>query len=152
MTPGMWLTTLPATALPDVLKAYDNRLRHVYLESPTRVVMLPYAESSAQWQQAYHGRAFGPALEVRWRRLEIWTAGMPFILDVRILWEEGAAPADLLEHGIKWSASEWNTLFEPTPRPRILLLADRPNSVLRCSDYLCDGIVVLTRLCDIVPH
>jgi hypothetical protein len=144
MTVGVWHTTFQVAVLPDVLKSYVERLRYVYLESPVRVALLPFADGAAEAMRAHTGRAFGPTLEVRWRRLDT-------LIDAQLLWEEGHAPPDLPENQIKWSASKWNALFEPTPRTRTLLLSDRPDSTLRCLDYLCEGVVVLTRLCDIAP-
>src|SRR5579863_4730138 len=149
MKPSVWLTTLAAAALPEILKVYADRLQHIYLESQTRVVLLPFAEGLAQWQTAQHGRAFGPGLEVRWRRLDTGAPQTPSLLGVQFLWEASGAPSDLSEQSAKWSASEWNAVFEATPRARSLLLADHPGATLQCLDYLCDGIVVLTRLCDI---
>ena len=149
MKPSVWLITLPAAALPDMLKAYADRLRYIYMESRTRIELLPFAESSAHWQLARHGRAFGPLSEVRWRRLDTGAAQTPFLLGAQFLWEASGAPPDIPELSIKWAASEWNALFEPTPRVRSLLLADRPDAALQCLDYLYNGIVVFTRLCDI---
>ncbi len=145
MTPGVWLTAFQSAALPDLLRMYTDRLQYVYLESRTRVVLIPFADGSAQWQRALSGRAFGPTMEIRWRRADTLS------IDAQILWEQDRAPADIPEQRIQWTASEWNTRFEPVPRQRNVLLADRPDSILRCLDYLCEGVVVLTRLCTLAP-
>ena len=145
MTPGVWITTFQSAALSDLLQAYTNQLQYVYLENRARVVLLPFAEGSTQWQHALSGRAFGPTMELRWRRADTLST------DAQLLWEQDRAPADLPEQRIRWTASDWNTRFEPGPRPRNVLLIDRPDSNLRCLDYLCEGVVVLTRLCTLAP-
>ncbi|MHB8625565.1 MAG: hypothetical protein ACYDBJ_08495 [Aggregatilineales bacterium] len=143
MTPGVWLTSFQTSALPDMLRAHADQLRHIYLDSPTRVLFAPFSDSPAQWQQAHSGRAFGPTLEVRWRRADMLS------IEAQLLWEADRAPPDVPAQRIKWTASDWNTRFEPAPRPRNVLLTDRPDLMLCCLDYLCEGVVALTRLCDI---
>lgn len=145
MTPGVWLTSVQIAALPILLQAQADRLQYIYLESPTRVLFTPFENNSTQWHQAHSGRAFGPTLEVRWRRADMLS------VEAQLLWEEARTPPNIPEQRIKWTASDWNTRFEPAPRTRNVVLIDRPDSMLRCLDYLCEGVVVLTRLCEIVP-
>ena len=149
MRPGVWLTSFNVSALPDVLRIYADRVQYLYLESPTRMLLTAGHVTDTPLQDAiawaHQGRAFGSALEVRWRRVDM------LLVEAQVLWEEGHAPADITAQQIVWTASEWNARLDPDSRPRAVILADRPESVLRCLDYLCDGIVFLTRLCDIVP-
>lgn len=145
MTPGVWLTSFQNAALPELLRAYADQLQYLYLESPARIELIPFADSSTRWQQAHSGRAFGPTMEIRWQRADTLS------IEALLLWEQGHAPVDMPAQRIQWTASDWNARLESAPHPRNVLLADRPESMLRCLDYACEGVVVLTRLCEVIP-
>jgi hypothetical protein len=174
--------SLAETRLRQTVLAYSADLRFIYLESETRVVLAPIADfigpkitlPPVRWLT---GRAFGPALEIRWR-LE----GDQF--ETTALSESAAGPTD-------WQDSAWNRLLDPAARPRDVLLAGvnsialppdhtlynaqpqgglwvethipRPlyypapdpraqRIVMRCMDYLSRGLVVITRLCDLATY
>ncbi len=182
MPPRLVTASLDESRLRATLAAHSADLKLIYLESETRVVLSPLTDflgpritlPPVRW---LIGRAFGPALEIRWR-LE----GDQF--EATALSESAAGPTG-------WQDSRWNALLDPTTRPRDVLLAgvnstDLPPDhvlynaqpqgglwidtqvtrplhypaadvrarrlVLRCVDYLSRGLVVLTRLCDLAPY
>lgn len=176
------LATLDSSRLSGVLSAHAASLRYVYLESETRVVLVPFTDylhrpsslPNARWAV---GRAFGIDLEIRWRQEDL-------IVEAQSLSENGSAP-------LGWMPSDWNSQFDPNPQPRRVLLTGinstrlppdhvlynaRPEGglwvspsvarplvypvsdpravrvALRCLDYSVNSIVVMTRLVDLVPY
>ncbi len=170
-------TTLDETGLRQTLASFNAHLKTIYLESETRIVLVPLADflgpkialPPVRWLT---GRAFGHALEIRWR-LE------GDLFETAALTESDVGPAN-------WQESQWNALLDPVTRPRDVLLvgvnsivlppdhilynaqpdgglwidtsvprplaypAPDPKArrvVLHCLDYLSRGLVVLTRLC-----
>lgn len=163
-----------------VLERHAERLPYLYLESETRVLLVRLTDYLAgklpdvRWQV---GRAFGPDLEMRWRRDDL-------SLEAQWLCEDESAPPG-------WTPSDWNVRLDATAQARNVLLAGvntltlppdhalanaAPNGglwlsdsigaplrypvsdpraervVLRCLDYTVGGIVVLTRLCDVATY
>ncbi len=182
MPPRLLTTTLDEATLRRTLTTFNVLLTTIYLESETRVALSPLGDflgpkitlPPVRWLV---GRAFGPALEIRWR-LE----GDQF--EATALTESGAGPED-------WQPSPWNTQLDPTTHPRDVLLvgvntialppdhihynaqpqgglwidtriprplyypAPDPKArrvVLHCLDYLSRGLVVITRLCGLASY
>ncbi|MCC7446700.1 MAG: hypothetical protein IT324_04750 [Anaerolineae bacterium] len=182
MAPRLMTASLDEATLRQTLTAYNTLLTTIYLESETRVVLSPLGDflgpkitlPPVRW---LIGRAFGPALEIRWH-----VEGDQF--EATALTESGAGPDD-------WQPSQWNTLLDPTTHPRDVLLvgvntlalppdhihhnaqpdgglwidtriprplyypAPDPKAqrvVLRCLDYLSHGLVVITRLCGLASY
>ncbi len=182
MPPRLVTASLDESRLRQTLSAFSADLRFIYLESETRVVLAPLADFAGpkitlppvRWLV---GRAFGPALEIRWR-----LDGDQF--EATALTESAAGPTG-------WQDSKWNAVLDPASRARDVLLAGvnstalppdhilynaqpqgglwietriprplyypAPDSkarrlVLRCIDYLSRGLVVHTRLCDLAAY
>jgi hypothetical protein len=182
MPPRLVTASLDEFRLRQTLSAWTADLRYIYLESETRIVLAPLADfigpkitlPPVRWLA---GRAFGPALEIRWRM-----EGDQF--EATALAESSIGPTG-------WQDSPWNRLLDPATRPRDVLLAGvnstalpadhilynaqpqgglwvetsipRPlyypapdrkarRVVLRCIDYLSRGLVVLTRLSDLAAY
>ncbi len=177
MLPRLVTASFDETGLRQTLSTFNAHLKTIYLESETRIVLVPLADflgpkitlPPVRWLT---GRAFGPALEVRWR-LE------GDVFETTALTESDVGPAN-------WQESKWNALLDPVTQPRDVLLvginstalppdhalynaqpdgglwidtrvprplyypAPDPKAhrvVLHCLDYLSRGLVVLTRLC-----
>ncbi len=183
MPPRVMLAAPTSDELRRVLGDNAGRLPFIYLESDTRVILARLADylkgalPASRWSV---GRAFGAALEIRWRRDDL-------SLDAQALCEDESAPPG-------WTPSPWNTQLDAVVHPRNVLLAGvnalnlppdhvlaqsareadtgglwvsesivRPlyypvsdpraeRVMLRCVDYLSGGMVVLSRLCDVVPY
>jgi hypothetical protein len=182
MTPRLVTASLDESVLRQTLAAFDANLTTIYLESETRVVLVPLADflgpkivlPPVRWLT---GRAFGPALEIRWR-LE------SDLFEATALAESAIGPTG-------WQDSPWNAWLDPVTRPRDVLLvgvnsidlppdhvlynaqlqgglwidtriprpltypAPDPKAqrvVLHCIDYLSHGLVVLTRLCTLATY
>ena len=152
VTPSVWIATIESGALHDVLRALTVDLPHVYLESEARVRLAPLADllvtpirvemPAARWSK---GRAFGPTLELAWRRVD------PLLVAIHALNESGQPPGATLD----WTASDWNgQLTVDLKQTRAALLIEpayNGGRALRCLDYYSGGVIVMTRLCDLVP-
>ncbi len=169
------LAALNAADLLLTLHSMSSELPYVYLESETRVSLVPlaaYLESDAQpfWIQ---GRAFGPKLEIRWRRDDLTLDVQSLCEDDRVLpgwtpsdWklDAEAQPRDVLLAGINVAAlPKDHVLFSPQgglwvaesiARPLLYPIRDAyaARVVLRCLDYRSAGKVVITRLCDLAAY
>ena len=182
MPPRLLNATLDEPALRWTLSDSGPALTTIYLESETRIVLTALSNflgpkitlPPVRWLT---GRAFGPALEIRWR-----SEGDQF--EVTALTESDAGPKG-------WTDSQWNALLDPAARPRDVLLVGvnstalalehvlynsqpqgglwvdtripRPlyypapdprvrRVVLHCMDYLSRDLVVLTRLCSLASY
>ncbi|MEP7289688.1 MAG: hypothetical protein ABI947_28385 [Chloroflexota bacterium] len=182
LAPRVLTASLNEADLRQTLTEFKANLTTIYLESETRVVLVPITDflgpkitlPPVRWLV---GRAFGPALEIRWH-----SEGNQF--ETATLTENNSGPAD-------WQASLWNPKLDPITRPRdVLLVGTNTTSlppehilynaqpqgglwidtrfphplnypvadlqaqrvVLRCIDYLSRGLVVLTRLCTLAPY
>jgi hypothetical protein len=182
MPPRLVTASLDESALRQTLTAFTAHLATIYLESETRIVLVPLADflgpkialPPVRWQT---GRAFGPALEIRWR-----LDGDGF--EAMALSASAIGPTG-------WQDSPWNARLDPETRPRDVLLlgvnstalppdhvlynaqpqgglwidtriprpltypAPDPQArrvVLHCIDYLSRGLVVLTRLCALASY
>ena len=182
MPPRLLTAALDEPALRRTLSDSGAALTTIYLESETRIVLAALSNflgpkitlPPVRWLT---GRAFGPALEIRWR-----LDGEQF--EVTALTESDAGPKG-------WAESPWNPLLDPATRPRDVLLvgvnslalppdhvlynaqpqgglwvdthipkplyypASDPKArrvVLHCMDYLSRGLVVLTRLCSLASY
>ncbi len=180
MPPCVLLATLDEAGLERALTSVAGDLRFVYLESETETLIAPFSDYGAGRLPALRwtvGRAFGPTLEVRWRRDDL-------NYDAQALSEGDIAP-------LAWTTSAWDAQLDPLTRARDVLLAGvntltlpvdhvlakaapdggmwfsesiaRPlrypvsdpradRVTLRCVDYLAGRLVVLTRLVDLVPY
>lgn len=173
--PRVLLAALNAPDLRLTLQAASSELPYVYLESETRVVLMllaAYLEDNAQtyWTQ---GRAFGPELEIRWRRDDLSFDVQSLCEDDRALpgwtpsdWklDTDAQPRDVLLAGLNVAAlPKDHPLFstqggvwiaESIARPLLYPIRDRyaTRVVLRCLDYRSGGRVVITRLCDLAAY
>ncbi len=185
MPPHLVTASLDEPGLRQTLSTFNPHLETIYLESETRIVLAPLADflgpritlPPVRWLA---GRAFGPALEIRWRlEGDLFEATALTESD-----QAGMYPAT-------WQESQWNALLDPVTRPRDVLLVGvnsaalppdhvlynaqpggglwidtripRPLSypvpdpeaarvVLHCLDYLSRGLVVLTRLCALAAY
>jgi hypothetical protein len=182
MPPRLLTASLDEPALRQTLSDAGPALTTIYLESETRIVLTALSNflgpkitlPPVRWLT---GRAFGPALEIRWR-----LDGDQF--ETTALTESEVGPKG-------WQESGWNTLLDPVPRPRDVLLvgvnstalppdhvlynaqpqgglwidihiprplyysAPDPKArrvVLHCLDYLSRGLVVITRLCSLASY
>ncbi len=163
-------------ALNALLDEHAARLRFAYLERETRVLLTDsssneYRPKLETWE---HGRAFGPLLEVRWRRDELHCE-VHLLTEAVValpLWPEASIAARLDEEarerrvllagvnvatlppshtlydaqGGAWFSPE---ITRPLRYPLANPLARR--AALRCMDYTVDGYTVLTRLCEVIP-
>jgi hypothetical protein len=184
MPPQLTTATLDESALRQALSSHATQLTTIYLESETRVVLAPLADylgpkitlPPVRWLT---GRAFGPALEIRWR-----LDGAADLFNATALTETPIGPEG-------WQASPWNAVLDATTRHREVLLvginsialppdhplfnvqpqgglwidtrtprplnylAPNPKAqrlVLKCVDYLSRGLVVITRLCALAAY
>ena len=148
--PNVWLATVESGALVDILHNCAADMPHVYLESESRVRLSALADllatpsritpPAARWSK---GRAFGPTLEIGWRRVD------PFLVDLHALNETGRAP----NAALTWLASQWNGQLDSVGRLRDVMLIEpayNQGTILRCMDYRSQGLVVMTRLCDVI--
>ena len=182
MPPRLLTASLDESALRRTLSESGPALNLIYLESETRIVLEPLSNflgpkitlPPVRWSM---GRAFGPALEIRWR-----LDGEQF---------EAIALTESDEGPKGWQNSPWNALLDATSRPRDVLLvgvnstalppdhilynahpqgglwidshtpkplyypAPDPKArrvVLHCIDYLSRGLVVLTRMCGLASY
>lgn len=184
MPPQLTTSTLDEAALRQALSTHAAQLTTIYLESETRVVLAPLADylgpkislPPVRWLT---GRAFGMALEIRWR-----LDGAADVFNATALTETAIGPEG-------WQSSPWNAMLDVTTRQRDVLLAgvnstalpadhglfnvqpqggvwldtriphplNYPTTnlkaqrlVLRCVDYLSRGLVVITRLCALAAY
>ena len=150
--PSVWLATIESSLLLDVLRSLAPTLPHVYLENESRAQLAALADlletprrvpmPAARWTK---GRAFGITLELSWRRAD------PLLIELHALNETGQPPPVSLG----WSASSWNDRLEPLAANQardVLLIAPAYNggTALRCVDYRCNGVVVISRLCEVI--
>ena len=151
--PGVWLATIESGSLVDLLKPLIPTTPHVYLESESQVCLVALFDllaapgrvrmPAARWSK---GRAFGLTLELAWRRVD------PLLVELHVLTETGQPP----DIDLPWSASQWNDQFDPLDTnllPRDVLLLEpayNGGTALRCLDYRCNGLVVITRLYDVI--
>src|SRR5579859_598376 len=183
--PRLSNTTLDESGLRACLGRFNADLTTIYLESETRVVLAPLADflgprvtlPPVRW---YVGRAFGPALEIRWNLQR--DQGDQF--EAIALTESATGPSD-------WQANAWNPLLDTDSRQRTVLLRGLntdslpPEHVLfdkqpqggmwidpaiphpltyptmqlrarrvalHCVDYLWRGYVVITRMAALEPY
>jgi hypothetical protein len=184
MPPQLTTATLDESALRQALNTHVTQLTTIYLESETRVVLAPLVDylgpkitlPPVRWLT---GRAFGPALEIRWR-----LDRAADLFNATALTETPIGPEG-------WQASPWNAVLDATTRPRDVLLfgvnstslstdhtlfnvqpqgglwidtriprplnypAPNPKAqrlALKCIDYLSRGLVVITRLCALAAY
>ncbi len=183
--PHLTNATLDESGLRKALNEHSADLTTVYLESETRVVLTALADylgpkitlPPVHWLV---GRAFGPALEIRWHS----SGDQRDQFEAVALTETNVGPTE-------WQANAWNPMLDAETRTRDVLLRGvnsialpedhlhynaqpqgglwidtripRPlrypttepmasRLVLHCIDYLSQGLVVITRLCTITAY
>ncbi len=180
--PRLMLATLDAAALLKTLQSHAAALRYIYLESETRVVLAPFSDylsSPSPWPRVrwLNGRAFGPNLEIRWHQEDLiielqalsetdnapqgWLAG-----EWNTQFDPEAQPRRVLLAGVNSALLPQNHVLHsndpqsglwvsPTmARPLKYPIGDPSAArvMLSCLDYCVNGIVVLTRLVDLIPY
>lgn len=174
--PFLYACHLDAAALAAALARFEAHFRYLYLESETTVELLDYDPAHLDGATWSVGRAFGPALEVRWQPAgggldllllteadihvpESWhalteeTAGVP----VPDAWDRPSqimlwgTHIDHLQHPHRLAGEEGQAWIETRiPRPLAYPVPGRPRNVrARVIVYRCRGRPLLTRLADL---
>src|SRR5947209_556057 len=111
--PRIVTATVDESDLRRVLNESRSELTTIYLESETRIVLVPLADflgpkislPPVRWLV---GRAFGPKLEIRWHMDENR-------FEAAALCESGNLPSG-------WQDSPWNSLLDKETKTRDVLL------------------------------
>ena len=171
--PHIYYRQVKREALPVLVDSFADQLTHLFFESAPTMDLQPYVTPDPNWLR---GRAFGPEMEVRWRRidegydvhlltevaqeLDGWEeihlggeAGMKTSDTSILLWgtHRQYLPSTHIQAGEEDEVRhEW--IETRIPRPLCYPVAEvAPFVKAMAVNYVVDGKVVLTRLKELRP-